>query len=172
METYRDELLHYGVPGMRWGVRNERQRDPRYHRVKRVNRTGNVNGKQYTQSRATARANRKAQKSLMRSVVNPSRKNILNEQYWNRKSKYENYRDKGRTSKTKAVTRTGIGVGAAGAAVTGLGIAAALGASTMALPITAIGAGTIATGRAIAKASAKREFKSGYRLTTGSKKYE
>ena len=170
-----DYLAHYGVLGMKWGVRHDRERKgtkrqtaapkvdyKRVGRVKGSGRTFEVGGKKYKQSYKTSKAMRKEQTAVRRAAEYPSVQNTLNASAASHKVTYEKRRDMGRSRGTRIAKGVGGTTTASGIALAAAGLAVAGG-----MPISVAGAGIALSGKFIIDRAKGREYRSGYRLETG-----
>ena len=164
-------LMHHGIKGMKWGVRNEPERTgDKFKRMKRAERTGTINGKTYIQSRRTSWAQRKALKYARRAETGSVTRNMYNAQAklgYEGKYQYHHKRDVGRTTGTVVAKRTGNAISGVATAAT---VAFVMSNPAMALSMGAVGGATIAVGAAAAKLAMRREYKRGAAIIAGRKK--
>ena len=138
------ELTHYGVMGMKWGVRHDKENSKDYKKsVKNV-------------SKEVRKRYRDLERLHGSNIAGAFGRSMLNEAANSRKPYFIEGVDKGlRSVNRRANVRASIGTSAAGGGIGLLVAAKVLGASAATaaagLPLTAAGVGTIALGSAITR---------------------
>lgn len=166
-----EALAHHGVKGMHWGIRHDRERtkttaapktkSERVGRIRNGGRVSEVSGKQYKQSRATAKAAKRYMKAQSKAARKPTVSNLNSATQAQYKYNYENARDIGRTSGTRRARV--IGAINSVSAVPLIGIGLASGSAAAPLVAASLGIG----GVALVKGSKAREYNRGMQYKTG-----